>query len=139
MIILDTNVLSETLKPSPNEIVLEWMANLPASDLFTTSVTEAEIRYGVTRLPEGQRKANLKSVINDIFTFDFSGRILPFDSAAALAFAHLTADRERMGRPISQFDAQIAAIARTCGAALATRNIDDFEACGLHLINPWTA
>ena len=87
MIILDTNVLSEILKPKPNNEVLAWMGSIPASRLFTTATTEAEIRYGVARLPAGQRKDGLTQVIEDIFTIDFKNRILPFDSLAASAYS----------------------------------------------------
>lgn len=137
MIILDTNVLSEMLRPMPDENVPAWMARQPVSQLFTTCVTEAEIRYGVARLPSGQRKTDLLAAIEGVFGEDLSGRILPFDSEAARASAGIVSQRERSGRPISQFDAQIAAIAASRGADIATRNVSDFEGCGVGLINPW--
>jgi len=137
MIILDTNVLSETLRPAPSTRVLEWMGSEPASALFTTTITESEMLYGVALLPEGARRQSLKSVVDLIFEQDLAGRVLPFDSAAAHEFADIAASRRRAGRPISEADARIAAIARSRGAALATRNVGDFAGCKLELIDPW--
>lgn len=137
MIILDTNVLSEMLRPAPDTNVSDWLTAQPMAQLFTTSVTEAEIRYGVARLPSGQRKALLHSAVDGLFNEDLAGRILPFDGEAAKTYADIVSGRDRAGRPISQFDAQIAAVARSRGAKLATRNIADFEDCGIDLINPW--
>jgi len=136
MIILDTNVLSETLRPTPSTRVLEWMRSEPASALFTTAITESEMLYGVALLPEGARQS-LKSVVDLIFAKDLAGRVLPFDSAAAREFADVAASRRRAGRPISEADARIAAIARSRGAALATRNVGDFAGCKIELIDPW--
>ena len=137
MIILDTNVLSETLRPAPSTRVLEWMGSEPASALFTTTITESEMLYGVALLPEGARRQSLKSVVDLIFGKDLAGRVLPFDSGAAREFANVAASRRRAGRPISEADARIAAIARSHGAALATRNVGDFAGCKLELIDPW--
>jgi toxin FitB len=137
VIILDTNVLSETLRPAPSARVLEWMRSEPASALFTTAITEGELLYGIALLPEGRRRRSLEQVVNLIFAEDLAGRVLPFDSAAAHEFADIAADRRRAGRPISEADARIAAIARSRGAALATRNLGDFVSCGLELIDPW--
>ena len=137
MIILDTNVLSETLRPAPSTRVLEWMRSEPASALFTTAITESEMLYGVALLPEGARQQSLRSVVDLIFEQDLAGRVLPFDRAAAREFADISASRRRAGRPISEADARIAAIARSRGAALATRNVGDFAGCKLKLIAPW--
>jgi toxin FitB len=137
MIILDTNVISEILKPRPDPRVLAWMSGHDAGTLFTTTTSEAEVRYGVARLPDGQRKATLSKVIDDVFAIDFKNRILSFDSQSAVGFAQIASHRERIGRPISQFDAQIAAIASAHGYAIATRNITDFEACSIEIVNPW--
>jgi toxin FitB len=137
MIILDTNVLSETLRPTPSAAVLEWMRSEPVSALFTTAITEAELLYGIALLPDGRRRQSLEEVVDRIFAEDLADRVLPFDSAAAHEFAHLAASRRRAGRPIAEADARIAAIARSRGAALATRNVGDFVGCGLELINPW--
>ena len=138
MIILDSNVISEMLRPTPDPGVVTWVKRHSASQLFTTAVTEAELRYGVTRLEAGRRKDALGIAIDDIFLKDLAGRILPFDSEASIAYAQIVSGRERAGRPISQFDAQIAAIAQSRGADIATRNVRDFEACGVDLIDPWS-
>jgi len=137
MIILDTNVLSETLRPTPSTKVLEWMRSEPASALFTTAITESEMLYGIALLPQGARRKSLESVVDLIFAQDLAGRVLPFDSAAAREFADIAASRRRAGRPISEADARIAAIARSRGAAVATRNVGDFAGCQLELIDPW--
>ncbi len=136
MIVLDTNVLSEILRPKPAEPVVRWLDEQPAATVFVTTVTQAEILYGVELLPEGRRKRALIRIVEEIFREDFAGRVLPFDAPAARAYAEIAAARRRKGRPISQFDAQIAAICRACGARLATRNTQDFEDCGIGLIDP---
>jgi predicted nucleic acid-binding protein len=105
--------------------------------LFTTAITESELLYGIALLPEGRRRQSLASVVDLIFAEDLTGRVLPFDSAAAREFAEIAASRRRAGRPISEADARIAAIARSRGAALATRNVGDFAGCRLELIDPW--
>ena len=137
MIVLDTNVLSELMRQTPAERVVQWMEPQANSSLFTTTVTQAEILYGVTLLPAGKRKEGLAAAVDEMFEHDFKGRVLPFDGPAAISFSEICADRTRLGRPISQFDAQIAAIARSRGAALATRNTSDFEECGIRVIDPW--
>lgn len=137
MIVLDTNVLSEILRPSPDDRVLAWLERQPRSALFTTTVTEGELLYGVQLLPEGRRKTLLLDAVLAIFASDLAGRVLGFDSDAAAAYAVIAAARKATGHPISQFDAMIAAIARSRGASLATRNIKDFVDCGIEVINPW--
>jgi hypothetical protein len=137
VIILDTNVLSEALKPSPAPEVLRWFAAQPALQLFTTAITQAEIVYGVELLPKGKRRAALLAAVNAMFAADFGGRILPFDSDAARLFPQIAAARRSLGRPITQLDAQIAAIARSRAAAIATRNTGDFQHCGVPLVDPW--
>jgi toxin FitB len=137
MIILDTNVLSETLRPTPSARVLEWMRCEPTSALFTTAITESELLYGIALLPEGRRRQSLELVVEQIFAEDLAGRVLPFDNAAAREFADIAASRRRAARPISDADARIAAITRSRGAALAPRNIGDFAGCRLQLIDPW--
>jgi toxin FitB len=102
-------------------------------------VTEAEMRFGMALLPDGKRRDQLVEAVEGLLTADFAGRILPFDSAAAFFYARIAADRRRAGRPISQFDAQIASIARSRAATLATRNVSDFAGCGVQLVNPWRA
>ena len=113
------------------------MAALPASILCTTSITQAEILHGLMLLPRGRRRNALEAAATAMFEEDFSGRILGFGTHAAPRYAQIASDRRRAGRPISHFDAQIAAIARLAGAALATRNLADFEGCGLTVVNPW--
>jgi predicted nucleic acid-binding protein len=138
MILLDTNVLSELMRLAPDASVERWLASQPASSVFISAITEAELRYGLALLPLGKRRTSLTAVMEDMLSEDFNGRILPFDRAAALAFADIAAGRRHVGRPISQADAQIAAIARSRGAALATRNVLDFDECGIEIVNPWT-
>jgi predicted nucleic acid-binding protein len=137
MILLDTNVLSELMKSAPDEIVTRWMAAQPAASLYTTSITQAEILHGVMLLPAGKRRAAIEAAATAMFEQDFAGRILAFGSDAALPYAHIAAERRRSGRPISQFDAQIAAISRVTGATLATRNVADFAGCGVKVVDPW--
>ena len=137
MIVLDTNILSELMKPAPSKRVVAWMAAQPAQSLYTTSVTQAEILHGVMLLPSGRRRKAFETAAEDMFREEFAGRVLAFGSDAAPSYARIAVDRRRAGRPISQFDAQIAAIARSTGAAVATRNVTDFEGCGINLVNPW--
>jgi predicted nucleic acid-binding protein len=137
MIVLDTNVLSECLRPAPDTRVLAWLAVQPRPSLFTTTVVESEILYGIRLLPDGVRKDALSRAVRAVFDEDFSGRVLSFDRDAAAAYADIAAGRKTSGRPISQFDAMIAAVSWSRGATLATRNTKDFEGCGIGLINPW--
>src|ERR1700722_2981951 len=131
MIVLDTNVLSEALRPNPSAALRRWMEAQSPVSLFTTTICEAEILYGVALLPAGRRRTALAEGVAAIFQEEFSGRVLPFDSAAARAFAEIAARRRRTGRPIGEFDAQIAAIARSRGGSVATRNEEDFADCGI--------
>lgn len=105
--------------------------------MATTAVTAAELWYGVARLPEGHRKRELTVMIRGILTEDFYGRVLPFDERASVRYADVVTSRERIGRPVGAADAQIAAICRDLGAALATRNTPDFEDTGIELVDPW--
>ena len=138
MIILDTNVVSELMLPSPNAGVVEWVARQSVPSLYLSAISEAELRYGAEILPVGQRRARLIAEIEGMLSEEFSGRILPFDSAAAQSYALIAADRRAAGYPISQADCQIAAIARSLGASVATRDTDGFEGCGVEIINPWS-
>jgi predicted nucleic acid-binding protein len=104
MIVLDTDVLSEAWRPTPSPAVMAWMRSQPAAALFTTTITEAELLYGIALLPEGKRKRSLEAVVALIFTEDLGGRTLPFDSAAAREYADIAATRRRAGRPISEAD-----------------------------------
>ena len=136
MIVLDTNVVAELMRAAPAPAVLAWLQQSSGTGLYTTSVTVAEIRYGVARLPDGRRKHDLQQAANEIFAA-FPRQVLPFDLAAATAYADVVAGRERDGNPISGFDGQIAAICRSQAATLATRNTDDFVDTGILLIDPW--
>ncbi|MDP1901436.1 MAG: type II toxin-antitoxin system VapC family toxin [Rubrivivax sp.] len=136
-ILLDTNVLSELLRAEPEPLVLAWFAQQPSETLFVSAVAQAEMMLGARLLPAGKRRTALEAAVGAMFEEDFSGRILPFDSAAVPAYVDIISKRRAAGQPISQFDAQIAAIARHQGAKLATRNVSDFEGCGVALVNPW--
>ena len=136
MIVLDTNVVSELMRAAPAPAVLAWLRQTSSSGLYTTAVTVAEIRYGIARLPDGRRKHDLHQAANEIFAA-FPRQVLPFDLAAAIAYADLVAGRERDGNPISGFDGQIAAICRSRAATLATHNTKDFIETGIALIDPW--
>jgi predicted nucleic acid-binding protein len=137
VIVLDTNVLSEALKPSPSPVVLRWLAAQEPLAVFTTTITLAEILYGVEILPAGKRRAGLSNALQKLFAEEFQDRILPFDEDAARAFPKIVSGRERVGRPITQFDAMIASIVRCRRCDLATRNISDFENCGITVVDPW--
>lgn len=137
MIVLDTNVLSEILRPTPSTHVMKWFTTQPATDLFTTAITRGEMAYGVRMLPAGRRRDALQRVVTAVFDEDFRDRTLPFDAAAADAYADIAASRRTAGKPISQFDAMIAAIARTHNATVATHNTKDFMRCGVGLVDPW--
>jgi predicted nucleic acid-binding protein len=138
MIILDTNVLSELLRPDPAKQVERWLAGQDGTKVYFTTVGEAELRLGLAVLPSGKRRTALTTAIEGLLEEDFRDRILSFDRPAARAYATIAAERRAAGRPISQFDCQIAAIARTREATVATCNTGDYEGCGIELINPWT-
>jgi toxin FitB len=137
MILLDTNVLSELMRPNPSRRVRAWMKLQRAEAIFTSSVSEAEVLYGIELLPTGRKRTALLHAAKNMFSIDIAGRVLPFDSAAAGYCASIAAKRKTLGRPISQFDAQIAAIAVRSKLSLATRNVRDFGGCGLNVINPF--
>jgi predicted nucleic acid-binding protein len=137
--LLDTNVLSELLRAEPDGQVLRWFSQQHADALFVSAITQAEMLYGAALLPRGRRRAQLEQALQAMFDEEFARRVLPFDGQAAVAYAALVATRRSAGTPISQFDAQIAAIALTHRATLVTRNVGDFGGCGLTIINPWQA
>jgi predicted nucleic acid-binding protein len=137
MIVLDTNIVSELLRPVPAPQVEAWLSTQDGATVYFTAVGEAELRHGVAILPAGRRRSALAEVIEDMLEEDFRDRILPFDRAAARTYAAIAAQRRAAGRPISQFDCQIAAIARAHEAAVATRNTGDYEGCGITVIDPW--
>jgi len=137
MIILDTNVLSELMRPQPSPRVAAWVAKQPAAELFTTAITEAEIFYGIELIPKSKRRERLLATAEAMFAEDLGGHIFGFEGDAARAFSRIAARRRELGRPMSHADAQIAAIAQVRGARLATRNVADFADCGVTVIDPW--
>ena len=137
-IVVDTNVTSELMRRAPDAAVRAWVLAASPTDLFTTSITVAEILYGLERLPPGQRKDVLRATARETFAA-FAERVLPFDAAAAGRYGSIVDGRERAGRPIDGFDAQIASICQVHGATLATRNTRDFEDTGVQLVDPWTS
>lgn len=137
MILLDTNVLSELMKPTPDPGVMGWISDGPAATLYTSSITQAEILDGVMLLPSGRRRSAFEAAAEAMFRDDFSGRILSFGSDAAPLYAQIAVARRNAGRPVSHFDAQIAAIARSTGATIATRDVSDFEGCGVRVVDLW--
>ena len=139
MIVLDTNVLSELMRSEPAAAVFAWVSAQPRATLYTTSISKAEILYGIAVLPEGRRRLALAAAAEAMFADDFEGRVLPFDAAAAVHYAKIVAARRREGRPIEAFDVQIAATTLVAGAGLATRDTGDFAGYGLTQINPWEA
>lgn len=138
MVLLDTNVISEFTRAEPDAKVLGRIDLVDRTHLFTTAITEAEIRHGLEMMPEGRRKRAIERIVLRVFETSFAGRILSFDSAAAQHFASILTGRLKQGRPMSFGDAQIAAIARCYGATLCTRNARDFVDCGVPVWNPWT-
>lgn len=139
MIVLDTNVVSELIRPKPAREVCDWVDAQTSTDLFVTAVSQAEMLLGVLILPAGRRRNELQMAIQTIYDEDFPARVLPFDSNAAHAFAHVVAQRRQACRPIGFLDAQIASIARSKNASIATRNTKDFTGCGVTVIDPWRA
>jgi predicted nucleic acid-binding protein len=136
MILLDTNVVSELMRPEPAAQVASWVRSRDRRELFTSSITLAEIRYGLARLPDGRRKQVLLDAADDAFRA-FADQVLPVDVPAAEHYAIIASAREQSGRPISGFDALIAGICRSRGAVLATRNLPDFAGTGIDVIDPW--
>jgi toxin FitB len=139
VILLDTNVISEVMRPAPAAVVVGWLNLQDASRLALSTVSVAEIYYGLRCLSDGQRRRLLSERFDQLLRQGFAYRILDFDQSAALAYGELMASCRAIGRPMSVLDAQIAAIAKCQGFALATRNISDFEHTGLQLIDPWVA
>lgn len=136
-VVLDTNVISELMRPEPHPAVLAWVAAQPRATLYTTGINQAEILFGIAMLSEGRRRAALAAAAEAMFAEDLAGRILPFNGAAAAHYAGIVVVRRRAGNPIEAFDALIAATALAADADLATRDIGGFEGCGLTLVNPW--
>ena len=139
MFVINTNVASELMRSAPAPMVAAWIAERDAEELFLTAVSEAELLYGVAIMPAGRRRTMLEDSMTRWLDLGFVERILPFNSAAARAYAEIAADRRRAGRPIGEVDCQIAAISRSRGAVLVTRNVRDFEGTGIDVVDPWTA
>ncbi|MCY3958274.1 MAG: type II toxin-antitoxin system VapC family toxin [Chloroflexi bacterium] len=137
MIVLDTNVVSELMRPDPSSSVMRWLAGQSVPRLYLSTVSEAELRYVVETLPEGERRTRVLNAVEGMLTDDFAGRILPFDRAAAHAYAAIAAARRAAGHPIIHVHCQIAAIARCRGASVATRDVAGFEGSGIEVIDPW--
>ena len=138
MIVLDTNVVSELMRPAPSSAVMSWVSQRDAAALFFSAVGEAELRLGVAAMQAGRRRDAIEAAIEAMLREDFAGRILPFDSAASRAYAEIAAARRAAGRPVATMDMQIAAIAHSQDMAVATRNTKDFTGTGVDLANPWT-
>lgn len=136
MIVVDTNIVSELLRPSPSQRVVAWVSAHLAREMYTSAVSVAEVLYGIERLPAGRRQDELRSAATEIFRA-FADQVLAFDRDAAGQYALVVSRRERVGLPIEGFDAQVAAICRVHGAAVATRNVSDFDETGIEVINPW--
>ena len=137
MIVLDTNVISELMRPEPHPAVLAWVAAQPRATLYTTSINRAEVLYGVAALPPGRRRAAFEAVVAAIFAEELAGRVLPFDGAAAEHYARIVTARRAAGAPIEGFDGLIAATAAAAGFDVATRDVGGFKGCGIAVINPW--
>jgi len=139
VIVLDTNVLSELIRATPSPAVLAWARAQDADAIFTTAVCEAELLFGVAAMADGRRRMTLARAVEAILGTILGGRVLPFDRAAARLYGVLTAEIRRSGRPVGMADLQIAAIARARNAgAIATRNTQHFEGCGLAIVDPWS-
>lgn len=137
MFVLDTNAISETFRPRPDPGVAAWMGSVAARDAYVTALSKAELLLGLATMPDGRRKVALGGVIEIFFSKWLNTPILAFGSREAEVYAETVVHRRRLGRPIQEFDAQIAAIARARGFAIVTRNVRDFEDCGIEVINPW--
>jgi len=139
VIVLDTNVVSELARPRPNPAVIEWVDAHDSSELVITALTAAEVRAGVALLPEGSRKHKIGLRMESLLTETFAGYVLAFDIDSSAYYADILSARRHGGRPISTFDAQIAAVCRQYEAVLATRNFADFADTGITVVNPWDA
>lgn len=137
MIVLDTNVVAELMRPAPAERVVHWVDAQPAREVYLTAITVAELLYGVSRHPDGRRKTELAERIDAMLGQDFDHRVVAFDETATAHYADIVVRRERAGRPISMADAQIPATCRSHGATLATRNIDDFADVDIAIVDPF--
>jgi predicted nucleic acid-binding protein len=139
MFVLDTNILSAMMSAAPAREVAAWVSGQPTELLFTATICQTEILSGLAIMPEGRRRLDLVAAARSMFAEDFEGRVLPFDMDAAAAYADIFAARGRVGRPAATVDLMVAAVARSQGASVVTRNVADFEECGVAIVNPWAA
>lgn len=137
MILLDTNIISEVMRPSPEPAVMDWLAMQPTSELATTTISIAEIGFGLARLSFGRRRTERERLFRNILERSFGARVFGFDRLAADVYGELVAARERIGRRLEGPDAFIAAIAASRGLGIATRDARGFADCGIELVNPW--
>jgi toxin FitB len=139
VIILDTNVISEAMRATPDVLVAQWLHEQSPFELATTTINVAELKFGIARLAPGLRRADLQNRLDMLLTRGLLTHVFGFDAGASDAFGELAAARQRIGRPFRDFDGLIAAIAMTRGASVATRDVHGFEGCGIEVINPWEA
>ena len=139
MFLLDTHIVSAMMRRAPSPEVAAWISRQPPELLFTASVCQAEILAGIAILPEGRRRRELEAAAHAVFSEDFERRVLAFDMRAAGAYAEMFAARRRAARPVSTIDLMVAAIARSHGASVVTRNVTDFDSCGVDIIDPWSS
>lgn len=137
MIVLDTNVISEPMRPEPAAQVVRWLDRESIETLYLTTITLAEVRFGIASLPVGRRRSILERRFEEETMPLFSGRILPFDEPASMRFAQLQAESRFRGRALGTMDGLIAAICLASDFRLATRNVKDFTDAGVSLIDPW--
>ena len=137
MILLDTNVISEMMRLRPEPVVAAWLDKQPQEELWTASVVLAELLSGIELMPAGRKQTALRDAVEEMIADDFRGQVFRFDVPAARRYGQILSARKRIGRPIREMDALIAATALSHRAALATRNTSDFEDCGIELVNPW--
>ena len=137
MILLDTNVVSELMKTEPAEAVLAWLNHQPSERLYLSVVTIGEIAYGLRILPDGKRRSGLRDRFERFVALAFDQRVLSYDESAGRIYGELMAERKELGLPMSVTDGQIAAIARRDHLTIATRNVLDFENCGIEVVNPF--
>ncbi len=137
MILLDTNIVSEMMKKTPSLAVIGWVSQQESVALYTSTITIAEISYGIGALQKGRQRSLLEETFNKAISESFLNRVLFFDDAAAYLYGEIMSIRKHLGKPLSILDGQIAAIARVNNMALATRNMKDFVSCDLSLINPF--
>lgn len=137
MYLLDTNIISELIRPRPDKNVIAWVNRQPLQLLYTTAISKAELYYGIRLQPEGKRKEQLSKAVNELFRDGLDPRVLGFDSRSTEFFAEIASSRRFAGLPISTADAQIAAICRQHQMTLVTRNTSDFSGCGIEIVNPF--